>query len=207
MQYLQKKEKIFMKSVIEAKKFSKTVNELIVRSALGMVGVGEKFGNNDGPEVREMLLEVRVVSPEPWCAAAVWTWVRMGVFAAFRANIREGVAWSSDLLTFQLKSLLKINTPSSRAMFKAMKDLGWTRPYQDGFLPGDLLFISRAGAAWQGHVAILNEERDVYSVLKQPTVKTIEANIGDFPSYVQAMHRDLSKEDVIGVGRIFGFID
>lgn len=64
---------------------------LLLKIAVGELGLREKTGNNDGKRVAEFLAYVGLKKPEPWCAAYIsWVFGQVGF-----EKPRSG--WSPDL--------------------------------------------------------------------------------------------------------------
>ncbi len=53
----------------------------VINQALKDEGVHEQGGNNRGPRVEQMLRTVGLEPGQPWCCAAVCTWIKQAIIA------------------------------------------------------------------------------------------------------------------------------
>jgi len=192
----------------KSRAFSIAVNNRIVHEALLLCGKGEEGANNDGPTVREMLFDVNIFDAQSWCAAAVWHCIKNGFFAVVKEFYPKYWFFPQSDLDRLLRGLATIRSAGAKDMMHRMAALGWVRPYTEGFMAGDILFLDREGKPWFGHVAILTEGVIAEKAHDHPLfANTIEANLGMYPSLVEHNARDLANEPVLGVGRVFGFFE
>ena len=70
-----------------------TLAEQTIQEALKDEGVHEQGGNNRGPRVEEMLHTVSLEPGQPWCAAAVCTWIKQATVAlAIQTKVHFGAS-------------------------------------------------------------------------------------------------------------------
>lgn len=136
---------------------------------------------NDGPRVAEMLAVVGLKPPQPWCAAAVTTWLRVAEAATGVAAPIRGSALAQEI---------------GRQLARADR---WTPaekiPDAQSLRPGMILVWSRGPRELgKGHVGVIEQP------LGPRLVQTVEGNSGPLGDGVYRMKRSLDDPNLLGVG-------
>lgn len=136
---------------------------------------------NDGPRVAEMLAVVGLKPPQPWCAAAVTTWLRAAEAATGARAPIKGSALAQEI---------------GRQLARADR---WTPvgriPDSKSLRPGMILVWERGPRELgRGHVGVIEQ------ALGPRLVQTIEGNSGPLGDGVHRMQRSLDDPNLLGVG-------
>lgn len=169
----------------------KQINEYIVEQAWSdyEAGHGEVGGDNRGPWILKIM---RGISGA-WCCA----WVCDVIDRAWRQFDIEAEKMPVPNIWYPTY------TRSARNLFNQFRAAG---KLVDIPQPGDIIFMSRPGAPWMGHAAIITDKgKNVYML---PTnngytdaILTIQGNVGKYPAKLKV----ISYEDYRAVPRLLGY--
>jgi hypothetical protein len=164
----------------------KTIGEYIVDVALAdyNAGYGEVGGDNQGPWIMQIM--------RGWLGAWCAGWVCDVIERAFALWILDGEGLSRH------KAWTPTYTRSARNLYNQFKAAGKLVEIPQ---PGDIVFMSRKGAPWMGHVAIITQGPYIPLSASQKSIYTIEGNLGKYPAKLKKVYYP----DYAKVPRLLGY--